>query len=188
MPQTLKGSLKLSHILDALAVDPAGLECSDLGCNVGGFTKELLDRGAKQVHAIDTGYGALDWNLRQHESVDVRERTNALHSDWLPPQDLIVSDLAWTRQSHVIDAAFRYIHDQGIILSLLKPQYEVPRPKGKKKIILSPEECSDIAQRVFAEAKRPETHECSLHDSPIRGGRTNNGNTEFWLVYTPKKA
>lgn len=186
MPQPLKGSQKLAHILDAASVDPQGLECADLGCNVGGFTRELLSRGASLVHAIDTGYGALEWSLRQDERVDVRERTNALHSDWLPPQDLIVADLAWTRQVHVLDAAFRYLGDGGVILSLLKPQYEVPRPKGKKKIILSPEECREIAQSVFEQAPALESHRCELFDSPIRGGRTNKGNTEFWIVYRPK--
>lgn len=188
MPQTLKGSLKLAHILDAVPVDPTDLECADLGCNVGGFTQELLDRGAKLVHAIDTGYGALDWNIRQNERVNVKERNNALHADWLPPQDLIVADLAWTKQEHVTQAAFRYLAPTGTILSLLKPQYEVPRPKGKKKIILSPEECREIAEDVFESAPRPDSHDCRLFDSPIRGGRSNNGNTEFWIVYTPKKS
>lgn len=186
MPQPLKGSQKLAHILDAVPVDPTDLECADLGCNVGGFTRELVERGAKIVHAIDTGYGALEWSLRNHERVDVRERTNALHADWLPKQDLIVADLAWTRQVHVLEAAFRYLSASGTILSLLKPQYEVPRPKGKKKIILTPEECREIADEVFAAAPRPDAHHCELYDSPIRGGRTNNGNTEFWIVYRPK--
>ena len=66
----------------------------------------LLQRGARGVVAIDTGYGVLAWKLRNDDRVEVRERTNALHAD--PPDeplDLVVIDLAWTPQRLALPAA-----------------------------------------------------------------------------------
>ena len=187
MAQLPKGSLKLAHILDEIKLDPQGFECADLGCNVGGFTRELLARGARRVHAIDTGYGALEWDLRQDPRVNVKERHNALHAEWLPPQDLVVSDLAWTKQIFVLGAALKYLKPTGILISLLKPQYEFPAPRGKKANILSPELCSEIAQKVLSEVRSLTSTQCSLHESPIRGGQNYKGNTEYWLVFRASK-
>ncbi|MFM8697247.1 MAG: SAM-dependent methyltransferase, partial [Phycisphaerales bacterium] len=75
-----RAGAKLAHALEAFKVDVAGLRCADFGCNVGGFTDCLLKAGAARVTAIDTGYGALAWTLRNDPRVEVRERTNALHA------------------------------------------------------------------------------------------------------------
>jgi 23S rRNA (cytidine1920-2'-O)/16S rRNA (cytidine1409-2'-O)-methyltransferase len=80
-PYVSRGGLKLAAALEAFAVDVTGFICADLGCNVGGFTDCLLQRGAAKVYAVDTGYGELAWKLRQDERVVVAERTNALHVD-----------------------------------------------------------------------------------------------------------
>ena len=100
-----RAGLKLAHALDELRLDVAGMVCADFGCNVGGFTDCLLQRGASRVVAIDTGYGTLAWKLRSDPRVETRERTNALHAD--PPAegvDLVTIDLAWTPQRHAVPA------------------------------------------------------------------------------------
>ena len=92
-PCVSRGGVTLRHALDEFAVDPRGLTCADLGCNVGGFTDCLLQAGAARVVAVDTGYGALAWKLRTDPRVVVMERTNALHAS--PPEggvDLVVID------------------------------------------------------------------------------------------------
>jgi len=181
--QKTKGSLKLGYILDRLGWEIKGWHCSDFGCNVGGFTRELLERQVARVYAIDTGYGALAWDLRNHPGVVVMERTNALHVDHLPPQDLVVCDLAWTRQALVLPAALRALRPGGWVVSLLKPQYEIEkRPKGRKEFILEPGECGEIAHRVTGEMEALLKMPLSLYESPIRGGQTRKGNTEFWIV------
>jgi len=83
---------KLAHALDAFEFDVTGMVCADFGCNVGGFTDCLLQRGAKHVYAIDTGYGVLAWKLRNDERVTVMERTNALHAE-PPPHESIARDV-----------------------------------------------------------------------------------------------
>ena len=82
-PFVSRAGLKLQHALNEFDFDVTDLVCADFGCNVGGFTDCMLQRGAKQVYALDTGYGTLAWKLRSDDRVIVMERTNALHA--LPP-------------------------------------------------------------------------------------------------------
>src|SRR5579859_2874201 len=72
-----RGGEKLAHGLDRLGVDPAGLDCVDVGASTGGFTDVLLERGAARVIAIDVGYGQLHPRLRGDSRVTVLERTNS---------------------------------------------------------------------------------------------------------------
>ena len=189
MATTPKGSLKLSFILDQYpTISLDAKECADLGCNVGGFTRELLRRGARLVHSVDTGYGALEWDLRQDDRVDVRERQNALHADWLKNQDIIVSDMAWTRQEKIVPAAFGYLGPRGVYFSLLKPQYELREKVSRKgkKLILSEDDSLRIAEEVFDAVYCPATHQKELTQSPVLGGQDFKGNREYWIVFLPK--
>src|SRR5437660_5503371 len=76
-PYVSRGGEKLAHGLDGLGVDPAGLDCVDVGASTGGFTDVLLQRGATRVIALDVGYGQLHPRLRSDPRVTVLERTNA---------------------------------------------------------------------------------------------------------------
>jgi len=79
-----RGGLKLEKALDHWRVPVEGRTCVDVGASTGGFTDCLLQRGAKLVLAIDTGYGQLDFALRQNPRVRLLEKTNARH---LQPPD-----------------------------------------------------------------------------------------------------
>ncbi len=75
---------------------------------------------------MDTGYGMLEWVLRQDERVVVMERTNAMHVELPERVDAVTVDVAWTRQRHILPNALRQSKPDGLILSLFKPQYEAP--------------------------------------------------------------
>src|SRR5881409_1013295 len=107
MPFVSRAGQKLDHALSHFAIDVAGLFCADLGCNAGGFTDCLLQRGAAKVYAIDTGYGALEWKLRRDGRVVVMERTNAIHATLPEPVQIVTIDVAWTRQRIILPAARR---------------------------------------------------------------------------------
>ena len=115
---------KLDHALSTFRLDVNGFVCADFGCNAGGFTDCLLQRGAAKVYAVDTGYGALEWKLRKDPRVVPMERTNAMHATLPEAADLVVIDVAWTRQRNILPAAQRALKDGGAVVTLIKPHYE----------------------------------------------------------------
>ncbi|MBZ0090453.1 MAG: TlyA family RNA methyltransferase, partial [Thermoanaerobaculia bacterium] len=78
-PFVSRAGRKLAAALDHFGVDPAGLDCLDVGASTGGFTDCLLARGARRVVALDVGYGLIDARLRADPRVEVIERVNARH-------------------------------------------------------------------------------------------------------------
>ena len=184
-----RAGAKLEHALEAFGVDVNGLRCADFGCNVGGFTDCLLQRGARHVTAIDTGYGALAWKLRQDPRVETRERTNALHAE--PPADgvdLVVVDLAWTPQRLAVPAALRWLAPGGRIVTLVKPHYEL-RDDEKAWLdrgFLPHERVAGVVARVEAEMPALGARVLAGAQSPLVGGKTSRkagvpGNVE-WLT------
>ncbi len=176
-----RGGIKLAAALDAFAITVAGSCCADLGCNVGGFTDCLLQRGAAKVFAVDTGYGQLAWKLRNDPRVVVRERCNALHLE--PPEpsdlcDLVVVDLGWTKQKLALPAALRWLKPTGVIVSLIKPHYEAQLPGVLDEVM-----AQEICQRVLGELPALGLKALGCVVSPIRGGasRKLQGNVEFLL-------
>jgi 23S rRNA (cytidine1920-2'-O)/16S rRNA (cytidine1409-2'-O)-methyltransferase len=122
-----RSGLKLAAALDAFAIDPTGLTCADLGCNVGGFVDCLLQRGATKVYAVDTGYGVLAYRLRRDARVVVMERTNAMHVTLPEPVDMVTIDVAWTPQHRILPNAAKLLKPGGRIITLIKPHYEADR-------------------------------------------------------------
>src|SRR4051812_1562628 len=104
---------KLEHVLATFGIDVAGRTCADLGSNVGGFVDCLLQRGAAKVYSIDTGYGVLDWKLRNDARVVVMERANAIHVTLPEKVSLVTIDVAWTKQRIILPAARRLLSDDG---------------------------------------------------------------------------
>jgi 23S rRNA (cytidine1920-2'-O)/16S rRNA (cytidine1409-2'-O)-methyltransferase len=128
MPEFVsRAGLKLDHALEVFGMAVAGLICADLGCNAGGFTDCLLQRGATRVYAVDTGYGALEWKLRKDPRVVVMERTNAMHVVLPEKVAFICIDVAWTKQRNILPAAVKLLAEGGEIVTLIKPHYEAPR-------------------------------------------------------------
>ncbi len=176
---------KLAHALNAFSVDPTGLICADFGCNAGGFTDCLLRRGAVKVIAVDTGYGMLDWNLRNDPRVDVHERTNALHMAAPTPRvDLVVIDMAWTPQRRSIPAALAWLAARGRIVTLIKPHYEAigPEKKALVKGVLPGEVASAVVARVLAEMVAVGARVVAQTPSPLEGGA---GNAEHLALLEP---
>jgi 23S rRNA (cytidine1920-2'-O)/16S rRNA (cytidine1409-2'-O)-methyltransferase len=153
----------------------------------------MLQRGAAHVTAIDTGYGALAWKLRQDPRVEVRERTNALHAD--PPPggvDLVVVDLAWTPQRLAVPAALRWLAPGGRIVTLVKPHYELQEDEKPwlDRGFLPHERVPGVVARVEAAMPSLGARVTGSAQSPLVGGKTSRkagvpGNVE-WLVVLEK--
>jgi len=143
---------KLKHAIDRLDLELRGMVAADFGCNVGGFTDCLLKEGVARVYAVDTGYGVLDWRLRNDPRVVVMERTNAMHIELERKVNIITIDVAWTRQRHILPNALAQLKSGGIILSLFKPQYEAD-PRLLRGGVLPPEEFEAVLGRVLDELR-----------------------------------
>ena len=172
-----KGGLKLQFALERFGVDPAAWTAADLGCHVGGFTDCLLQAGAAKVYAVDTGYGILDYRLRIDDRVTVCERANLLYWTAPEPMDLVVIDAGWTRQTLALPAAARMLKNDGLILSLVKPQYEADKSLLERGVLPA-----EHREAVLAEVRQTVPPTLELADealSPIQG---SGGNTEVWFM------
>jgi len=186
-----RGGEKLDAAMEAWGLDVTGRTCVDFGCNVGGFTDCLLQRGAAKVYAIDTGYGALAWTLRKDPRVVVMERTNAMHVEPVEAADIVVIDAAWTCQEYVVPAAMKWLcprtgDDDALpcVVSLLKPHYEMARldPKRRhRKEPLSPDELEHVRTTVATRLVEQGWTVREAILSPVIG---KGGNREFLLRIT----
>ncbi|MDR3165890.1 MAG: TlyA family RNA methyltransferase [Synergistaceae bacterium] len=175
-----RGALKLLKALDKWEIDPRGLDCADIGASTGGFTQALLDRGAARVAAVDVGYGQLAWELRNDPRVKVMERTNAryLAADdigWLSA--IVTVDVSFISLKTILPAASALTRDGGVILALVKPQFEVGRERVGKGVVRDPklhaevlEDLAGYVRALGAPALKGATY------SPIKGAE---GNIEF---------
>ena len=120
-PYVSRGGIKLENALSALAVDPAGRDCLDVGASTGGFTDCLLEHGAARVIALDVAQGQLDWGLRNDERVHVIERANA--------RDLAPQDLPWAPSLATVDVSFISLRKVlPALVSCLAPGRRASRP------------------------------------------------------------
>ncbi|MEA2694672.1 MAG: rRNA (cytidine1920-2-O)/16S rRNA (cytidine1409-2-O)-methyltransferase [Acidobacteriota bacterium] len=182
-PFASRAGRKLAAALDHFAVDPAGRVCLDVGASTGGFTDCLLQRGATRVYAVDVGYGQLDARLRQDPRVIVMERVNARHltpEDLPEPASLVVVDVSFISLAKVVPALLPHLAPGGLLLPMIKPQFEAGRGQvGKGGILRDP----DLRERVVAEcADSLAALGLTLHglfDSPVAG---MGGNREAFAL------
>jgi 23S rRNA (cytidine1920-2'-O)/16S rRNA (cytidine1409-2'-O)-methyltransferase len=170
-----RAGLKLDHAIEKFGIDLRDKTCADLGCSTGGFVDCLLQRGARKVYAVDTGYGVLDWKLRKDPRVIVFERSNAMHVNLPEAADIITIDVAWTKQRNILPSAARLLADGGAVISLIKPHYEAP-PAQLRRGVLPDALAPKILQTVELDIRAAGFEVVQIVASPIRGSR---GNSEF---------
>ena len=134
-----RGGLKLEKALEIFPLQLQGKVMADLGASTGGFTDCALQNGAAKVYALDVGYGQLAWQLRNDARVVNMERTNVrfLEQDSLPEQmDVVTIDVAFISLTLVLPAARKILKDGGVLVALIKPQFEAGRDKiGKHGVV-----------------------------------------------------
>jgi len=183
-PYVSRGALKLRAALDLFAVEPAGLDCLDVGASTGGFTELLLERGARHVIALDVGRGQLDWKLRTDARVTVMEGVNArrLQPGDLPfPLDLISVDVSFISLTLVVPALVPHLKSGGWLVCLVKPQFEAGRDQvGKGGVVRDEAVRREVVAQTVAALSGPELELVGVVASPIRGPK---GNLEELAVF-----
>lgn len=125
-----RGGLKLEGALDSFGIDVRDKIALDIGASTGGFTDCLLQRGAARVYAVDVGHDQLAWKIRNDPRVVVLEKVNARtlsRAHIAEPVDLCVIDVSFISLTLILPSAFDLITPDGVILALIKPQFELER-------------------------------------------------------------
>ena len=187
LPFVSRGGLKLAKGLEVFDIDVAGLLAIDVGASTGGFTDCLLQRGARRVIAVDVGYGQLAWKLREDPRVVNLEKTNIryLEPESLPEiPDLAVIDASFISLDKVLPPTLRLIKEEGAIVALIKPQFEVGRGQvGKGGVVRDEKKHREVVENVGALAESLGLLVLGVCESPILGPK---GNKEF-LIHLRKK-
>ncbi len=181
MPFVSRGGLKLQAALDRFAIDVTGRVCLDAGASTGGFTDCLLQRGARRVYAYDVGSGQIDWKLRNDSRVVVRENINLRYltrADLAERPSLAVCDVSFISVTMILPALVEVLEEQGEMVILVKPQFEVGRGQvGKGGIVRDPVLHQACCDKVVA-AVRSFGFKTAIMESPVLGAE---GNKEFLL-------
>jgi len=177
-----RGGIKLENALDALGVEVAGLDCLDVGASTGGFTDCLLQRGAAHVAAVDVAYGQLDLRLREDPRVSAIERLNARE---LAPSDLPFAprlatiDVSFISLAKILPAVARCLADEGQILAMVKPQFELGRERVGKGVV---RDVADRREAVLGVARCARDLGLAVHGFASSGLPGPKGNRETFVL------
>ena len=170
----------MEHAIQTFAVGVENFVCADFGSNTGGFVDCLLSHDAQKVYAVETGYGVVDWKLRNDERVILMERTNAMHVSLPEKMDLITVDTSWTRLENILPNALQNLKPDGKIIALVKPHYEAEAKqisKGK----LADEFIPEVLENVKNKIKNLGFEILAETESPIVGEKRKNREFLFLL-------
>lgn len=181
-----RGGHKLAGALAVFAahgVTVAGKRCLDAGASTGGFTDVLLRAGAREVVAVDVGYGQLAWSLQSDDRVIVHDRTNIRE---LTPEivgdsvDLVVGDLSFISLELVLDALLSVMAPDGELALMVKPQFEVGKDRvGKGGVVRSLDLRAEAVTHIADVAAARGWGAVAVTTSPLPGP---SGNVEFFLL------
>ncbi|MBC7087261.1 MAG: TlyA family RNA methyltransferase [Tissierellales bacterium] len=178
-----RGGLKLEKAIEEFNLNLNNKICMDIGASTGGFTDCMLQNNAKKVYAVDVGYGQLDWKLRNDNRVVVLERTNIRKIDKNMIKDkidFISIDVSFISLELVLPVAKELLSNEGIIIALIKPQFEAGKNKvGKKGIIKDKNIHLETVMKIINFAKTLELYTSGFTYSPIKG---MTGNIEFLIM------
>jgi 23S rRNA (cytidine1920-2'-O)/16S rRNA (cytidine1409-2'-O)-methyltransferase len=184
-----RGGLKLEGALDFFQIDPAGKCALDIGASTGGFTDCLLQRGARKVFAVDVGHDQLAWKIRNDPRVAVLEKLNArnLSRTEIPePIDLCVIDVSFISLTLILPNAFELITPDGVILALIKPQFELERADISRGGLVLDAALHEKARKKITDFVEAAGHEVVGITAAVIAG--TEGNQEFFACLRKRSA
>jgi 23S rRNA (cytidine1920-2'-O)/16S rRNA (cytidine1409-2'-O)-methyltransferase len=177
-----RGGLKLEGALEFFQIDVRDQIAVDIGASTGGFTDCLLQRGARKVSAVDVGHGQLAWKIRNDPRVTVFEKTNAraitpsLISELA---NICVIDVSFISLTLILPNAFQLVSPSGIVLALIKPQFELERTDvGRGGIVRDPSLHEKATRKIASFIEGKGNIVVGISPSSIAG---TDGNQEFFI-------
>ncbi len=187
-----RGGLKLQAALEHWKINLKGRTCLDVGTSTGGFVDCMLQHGAGEVVAVDTGRGQIAGKLRNDPRVRLLEDTNARHltaeqlrsSGVQHPITFIAADVSFISVTLILPAVLAASAEQSgaskrELVVLIKPQFEAGREAVGKGGIVRDESARQAAiARVRSAVEALGGIKLEVIDSPITGAE---GNREYLL-------
>ncbi len=184
-----RGGLKLEGALNDFKIDVENKIALDIGASTGGFTDCLLQRGAARVYAVDVGHGQLDWKIRNDPLVIVLEKLNGrfLSREQIPESvDLCVIDVSFISLTLILPNAFELLTANGVILALIKPQFELQAADvGSGGIVRKPELHRKAQDKIVQFVTQLGHSVSEIVPSSITGA---DGNQEFFACIRKRSA
>lgn len=188
-PYVSRGGLKLEKAIEAFKFSLEGATCMDIGASTGGFTDCMLKKGARKVFAVDVGYGQLDYKLRIDPRVTNMEKVNIRYLEPNKIQDtidFISIDVSFISLKLVFPVASSLLSSEGILVCLVKPQFEAGREQvGKKGIIRDVTVHKEVIHHVIQYGEANGLYPHGLTFSPVTGAK---GNIEYLLFLKKTKS
>jgi 23S rRNA (cytidine1920-2'-O)/16S rRNA (cytidine1409-2'-O)-methyltransferase len=180
-----RGGLKLKAALEFFGVNVSDMIAIDIGASTGGFTDCLLKNGASEVYAVDSGRDQLNPTLLRDERVHSYESMNAryLDEDTFPTKfDIAVMDVSFISQTLLYKSVSNVLKENGIFISLIKPQFEAGKKFiGKGGIVVKDKAVYEsVIKNVCYEASKHGLSCQRIAESPILG---KDGNKEFLALF-----
>ncbi len=204
MPYVSRGGLKLEAALDFFNIAVIEKIILDVGSGTGGFTDCLLNRGAQKVYCVDVGYGQLAWSLRNNPRVVLLERLNARYLNKIIREqeqqfkgrkfedllkgniDMVTIDVSFISLIKIIPAVLVFLKEEGGILALVKPQFEVGKGEvGKGGIVRDEHKRIQAVENIQRELKDLSLSTMGVFQSLLSG---RNGNIEYFLYMMKRVA
>ncbi len=177
-----RGGYKLEGALQRFGIDLTNKVALDVGSSTGGFTQCLLMHGAKRVYAVDVGRGQMDPKLRSDPRVVLYEETDArnITEKHVPEAvDIITMDVSFISATKIIPHVLKFLKEDGLLLVLVKPQFEVGPEKVKKGIVKREE---DKIQAVMSVASFLVSKGLNVGGVIKAKPKGTKGNEEFFLL------
>jgi len=180
------GGYKLNRAFKTFPFDCKGKIFADIGASTGGFTDCLLQYGAKRIFCVDVGENLLDKSLLNNNKVVVMDRTNAktLTKDSFSAKlDGVVIDCSFISLKSILPVIVNLIDNDGIIIALIKPQFEMKEKLHfKNEIIKDSNIHYSVCKEIFDFALDYSLFANDIVNAPIK----DNKNREFLVLFEKK--
>ena len=179
-----RGGLKLEKAIKIWNLDFRNKIILDIGASTGGFTDCALQNGAVRVYSVDVGTNQLDWRLKNDERVVSIEETHIkdLTTDDMENNraDFIVIDVSFISLTKVIPYLEKFLSENGQVVMLIKPQFEVGKEKiGKNGIVIDEKYHDEAIKKIISFSGESGYELVGVEESPIKGTK---GNKEFLIL------
>ncbi|MDR0820383.1 MAG: hypothetical protein LBN19_02530 [Endomicrobium sp.] len=146
----------------------------------------MLQKGAIKVYAVDVGAGQLHYKLRQDKCAINVENVNFRYFDGSFLKDNInfaAIDVSFISLDKILPVAYRNISENGFVLAMIKPQFELEASEIKKGIVRDEKLRHKAINKIKKVALDLGFKIISEADSCLKGPR---GNLEHFIFLSKK--